>query len=204
MSYNITNENYVCVLYKRGLTLKELALIYKCSDTHIHRILKRNGVICRPSYIAKRNNIEKFWDNIQIGPIDYCWLWTKSTRKGGYGHVKWEGKDCCAHRLSYQFWYKCDIPSNLEVCHKCDNPKCCNPTHLFLGTTLDNVRDKVTKNRQARGTTNGKSKLTEDDVTKIKFLYKTKAITYTELGQMFCVSKSAIAHIIRGESWNWL
>lgn len=81
--------------------------------------------------------------------------------KDGYGLIQGydeNGKKLkmLAHRVSYQLYYHDDISSNDIICHKCDNPKCINPLHLFKGTHADNVADKVAKGRQAKGTQNGR------------------------------------------------
>jgi hypothetical protein len=77
---------------------------------------------------------------------DGCWYWTGSTQTKGYGHFI----NHSTHRLSYHT-YKNHDPGNLNVCHTCDNRLCVNPDHLWLGTHLDNVMDKVRKGRQSRG-----------------------------------------------------
>ena len=83
-----------------------------------------------------------------------CLVWTRSTRGGGYGKV-WDGTTLVAtHRAAYELAYGA-IPDGLLVMHSCDNPPCCNPEHLFLGTNQDNSDDKVAKGRQPKGETHG-------------------------------------------------
>lgn len=89
--------------------------------------------------------IESFEKFIFYSP-DGCWYWLGALQSKGYGQFRNRG----AHRVSYMLYKNVD-PGNLNVCHSCDNRMCVNPNHLWLGTHLDNVMDKVMKGRQSRG-----------------------------------------------------
>ena len=78
-----------------------------------------------------------------------CHIWTASVNHKGYGTVGFNGKTYRAHRVSYTI-YKGQIPDGLQVCHRCDNPPCVNPAHLFLGTQSDNEKDKIAKGRNSQ------------------------------------------------------
>lgn len=90
---------------------------------------------------------ERFCAKYFINPANHCWEWTAVLNEWGYGQFKYERKMQLAHRVSYVL-HKGEIPDGLLVCHECDNPKCVNPDHLFLGTSSDNARDRNKKNRQ--------------------------------------------------------
>lgn len=78
---------------------------------------------------------------------DACWNWKGAIRQGGYGYFSWFGKNYAAHRLSYQLT-KGDIPKGMFICHKCNNPRCVNPSHLYIGDAKDNARDFVNSNKR--------------------------------------------------------
>lgn len=93
----------------------------------------------------KKSTTERFWSKVNIVEKE-CWEWQASLDYFGYGNFYADGKNCRAHRYSWTI-HKGNIPKGLLVCHKCDNPKCINPDHLFLGTHLDNAFDMVEKGR---------------------------------------------------------
>ena len=129
-----------------------------------------------------------------------CWEWTASKCKDGYGLFSVNGKLTNAHRFSYQFFCG-EITGKMFTCHKCDNPGCVNPKHLFLGTPKDNMLDKVKKNRQAKGSKNGKSKLKENDILEIRKMLNSGS-TGREIAKQFGIHPSIITRIKHGGIWS--
>lgn len=140
----------------------------------------------------------RFWDNVDVRRPNECWPWTGYTDRDGYGRMSVSGRKRQAHRIAYRLKYR-DRPP--VVMHRCDNPPCCNPLHLKGGTQGENVRDKVRKDRQAKGSANGRAKLTEDQVVEIKRLLRAGDISQAEIARTFRISKSVIRDIRRGRTW---
>lgn len=113
--------------------------------------------------------------NVAVKPFTGCWEW-KGSKKRGYGHtiigsrVDGTRRNIAAHRLSYETFIG-PIADGMEVCHRCDNPSCVNPEHLFLGTRQDNIDDREAKQRNnpPKGSSNGRAKLSEADVLSARF-----------------------------------
>jgi hypothetical protein len=159
-----------------------------------------------------KSHIERFEASYMPEPMSGCWLWLGAERgSNGYGSIKVADKYIQAHRYSYQRFVG-EIPIGMLVCHRCDNPSCVNPYHLFLGTNQDNSDDKVRKNRQAKGKKlsdaqyenrpkggkNGNSKLNKDKVNQIRSLN----LPQRKIANIFGVSQALISKIKRKEMWN--
>ena len=112
-----------------------------------------------------------------------CWNWTQGTSSAGYGLVKFGGEQWIAPRL-YYFVFVGPIPEGVMVCHHCDNPRCVNPDHLFLGTAKDTHDDAVEKGRKPgrRGMRAPNAKLTDDQVRAIRADNRHQAVIGKEYG----------------------
>lgn len=134
-----------------------------------------------------------------------CWVWIASTNANGYG-TTWDGeRSWLAHRLLYTLLVG-EIPDGMLACHHCDNRRCVNPAHIFLGTDLDNMRDAIEKGRalKATGPANAKTKLTEADVADIRARYDSAPRKWgmlSALGREYGVGPTSIQRIVRREYW---
>jgi hypothetical protein len=116
----------------------------------------------------RKNSLNDIWKKVdKTSNSNGCWIYTAAKDNDGYGRFCFDGQNRMAHRIVYQLIYG-DIQSNQYICHTCDNPACVNPNHLFLGSPDDNMKDKVAKNRQAKGEMAGNSKLKENQVLDIR------------------------------------
>ncbi len=140
-----------------------------------------------------------------------CIEWQGTKDKKGYGITGICNKSLniekhtSTHRISWMVW-KGGIPEEMCVLHKCDNPSCFNPEHLFLGNRKDNSDDMIKKGRQhhLKGEDQPNSILTEEQVLKIRKLYKRWVYTVKILAKEFGVSETCIKEVIRGNSWKHL
>ena len=153
---------------------------------------------------GKRIPIEqRFWK--KVDKTSTCWNWIGNKTRLGYGQIGLggtEGKICLAHRISYELAHGV-IPKGLCILHKCDNPACVNPEHLWAGTQQENIRDRCLKGRSegSKGEKNGKAKLNRKLVKEIRELYKTNEFSHTGLAEVFNVSKATIYYIINNKHW---
>lgn len=98
-----------------------------------------------------RPAVERFWEKVSRGAAGACWIWRGWKTTGGYGQLTLPGdQKVMAHRFSYELHFG-PIADGLFACHRCDNPSCVNPAHLFLGTHLENMRDMIAKGRNVVG-----------------------------------------------------
>jgi len=156
-----------------------------------------------------KNHGDRFLSKVRLLGDNDCWEWQAGKNNKGYGRfhylISGKRKYGQAHRFSWLLFVG-KIPNGMLVCHSCDNPGCVNPKHLFIGSNQDNMDDRNRKNRQAKlkGSTNGFSKLKEEEVKEIKSLVFSGEHVYSEIAKRFNVCQSTISAIANGQNWSWL
>lgn len=147
---------------------------------------------------------ERFQDAVDRGTEDQCWEFQWHRNKQGYGKFFFRGSCWQAHRVAYTLT-KGEIPNGLDVLHTCDNPPCCNPAHLYVGTDADNTRDKIARNRlrPRKGERHGMHKMTEMEARDV--IAELRAGTPGRiLARKYGVTDTAISLIKRGINWRHL
>jgi hypothetical protein len=132
-----------------------------------------------------------------------CWEWMGALLNSGYGifsNSNLPRGQIRSHRLAYELTFG-PIPKDICVCHICDNPPCCNPNHLFLGTVLENNRDRKLKGRSPIGSRNVKAKLTEEQVLEIRKRYSETHNDISDMASEYGISPNEMYRVITGKTW---
>ncbi len=139
--------------------------------------------------------------NARSAAVGDCQEWQRPLNGGGYGSVRFEGKAWMAHRLSYTLNFG-PIPYGLQVLHRCDNPKCIKPSHLFLGSQRENMADMDEKGRRynSRGEASGAAKLNNDTVLEIRAMHESGE-TLKALAKRFGVHRVTVGLVVRRRTW---
>lgn len=142
-------------------------------------------------------HVERFIQ--KVTKTDGCWLWNANKDEHGYGLVWIQNRRYFAHRVSYQIHTAVE-PGDLHVLHRCDNPSCVNPDHLFLGTQRDNVLDCAAKGRTSRGEKRYSAKLTDETARRVIELRKS-GVLIEAVAKMFGVSPATVSKVANRKIW---
>jgi hypothetical protein len=146
--------------------------------------------------------LERFWSKVDCsGGPDACWPWTAAFDSWGYGQFRVDGKNVIASKFAFKI--ENELPPGLNVLHKCDNPPCCNPGHLYAGTHKQNAADMVTRGRHAHGERGGLAKLTDLQVLEARLRFRPKHPVHgcTAMAKEFGVSVQSLHLAITGKQW---
>lgn len=174
--------------YADSFWIKKRFCSLSCASTYGHAMRERVSVE------------ERFWSAIDKspgqGPNGDCWEWTLGRLEWGYGRFAVGRGEVKAHRMAYELAVG-PVPDGLMVCHHCDNPPCCNPSHLFVGDGFDNMGDMAAKGRSLQGVKHHKAKLSDDDVRAIRVDTRRQV----EIAEEYGVSRGLVGHIKRRLIW---
>ena len=158
---------------------------------------------CQGAFVSRemsKDVADLFWPKVSIGSQNECWEWCGHRHPFGYGWFNDKGRPTNAHRVAYALTHG-PIPDGYFVCHSCDNPPCCNPSHLWLGTPAENTQDMDVKGRRVvvtrLGTSHHHAKLTPEIAKNIV----ASKLSNKALAQKYGVTSSAIYNVRKGKSW---
>lgn len=151
---------------------------------------------------------ERFWEKVDKRSPDECWEWQACKGKHGYGFIqmgKGTKRSERAHRVSYELHFG-KIPNGLHVCHRCDNPSCVNPNHLFVGTHLDNMDDMIAKGRNSppprndvRGELCGRARFTNKQVRALRDEFKQANMKIHAFAKLKGIPNATMWRIIKNK-----
>lgn len=202
------------LIYRLYVTEKkstpEIGRILGYSHQTIWRWFKKHDIPIRTLSESKMGQLnshyrpfkERFWEKVNVIGVDECWEWM-GAKSHGYGLIGVNGKMIGTHVISWEL-HNSAVPDGLCVCHHCDNRKCVNPTHLFLGTLADNIQDMIKKNRQARGENHGLAKLKDEQVLEIRIKYSTGEFTQKQLAEEYKIDQAGISNIVNRKTWKYI
>jgi len=153
---------------------------------------------------------ERFWKRIKTGNPDECWPWSGAHNEHGYGSVCKDGVLRKAHRVAWELTFG-KIPEGKWVLHKCDNPPCCNPNHLYIGTIVENTKDAIERKRfrsgdqhwmkKHIGSANPNTKLKEETVRLVLLEASQKLLNANQISKKFNIPRTTLRRIIDRVTW---
>lgn len=144
-------------------------------------------------------SISRFWRSIEIGSEEECWHWSGDSQDG-YGVFYYQGRMRPAHELALSFSTGELRPAGFDTCHSCDNPPCCNPSHLRFGTRQSNVDDMVERGRGLIGEKSPQAKLTDELVRTIR-TRRLNGARQKDLAEQYGLSDGYVSEIVNGLVW---
>jgi len=149
-----------------------------------------------------KDDADRFWAKVDRRGPNECWEWKEYRDRDGYGAFNLGGRPYGSHRISLLLATGA-IPDGMLACHKCHNPACVNPRHLYWGTPADNVRDMIEAGRERYlfGEDNPCSRLSWDEVRRIRDDYARGVLSQAKMGEEYGLSQRAISKVVRNETW---
>lgn len=203
--YHVT-KRFGLLFVKKYLGNRYYECICDCGKTKIvagGNLIRGHVTSCGCLRSINRKNYDADMKNKLLAKIKYindCWEWQGSLHRQGYGHFPYKRKILLAHRVSWNL-FNGYIPENIKVCHKCDNPKCINPEHLFLGSQKENVDDMFQKKRKDhQGEKHPRAKLTKEKVLEIRQMIE-KGISQEIICKKYNITNGHVGSIKHRRTW---
>lgn len=156
--------------------------------SHVNAGNRGGSLLCKSHAL-----LERFWENVDVKGEDECWEWTAAKTTAGYGVIYWNSENTYAHRLSLELDNR-PIPARFHACHKCDNPPCVNPKHLFVGSPRENMLDKVSKGRHPKGENHYAAKLLDSEIAEMRKLVAENGII-VDIAKRFNVTSGYVVEV---------
>lgn len=151
--------------------------------------------------VSRTDVLSRFWAKVLL--TDGCWMWQGATAAhSGHGMFRAGRRNVLAHRFMYEYWHRKELGPNDFVLHDCGHAACVNPSHLYLGTQLQNMRDRDRHGTTARGERSGKAKLTNDQATEIRQRYAAGGVSMQRLAAEYKVGNTTIRSVIKGWTYS--
>lgn len=144
---------------------------------------------------------ERFGDRILLNEVTGCQDWTGKKDRDGYGVFREAGQDVRAHRAAWEAAHGRPVPRGFVVAHRCDRPSCVNPEHLEAKPQRENIADRQRRDRQAKGSRNGRAKLTEEQVAAAKRALSDGTMPDARIARLLGVTPSVVRDIKSGKTW---
>ena len=198
-----------------GRNTKKVKRCPECGKEHFEKTIYcskecKKSVLDRNRVISNKTADKRFWTKVDIKEKNECWNWTFSIDPSGYGSgIRYNGKKYNSHKMAWILTYG-EVPKGMWVLHNCKNRKCCNPSHLYLGTRSERmmlaVKEgtagilRIKRHSPAKGEKNGNHILFEKDIVEIRKLI-TAGIKLSEIAEIYKVNRQTISDIKYNKSW---
>lgn len=196
----VINNDKINLIYRLRLSVANSPLGQTLLSIGERLFVMKMETIDIPS--LTQDQLKIFWSRVEAKGPDECWEWKGTIQDFGYGLFPLNGLQLRTHRVMW-FIKHGKIPDGMFVCHHCDNPPCVNPSHLFLGTYLKNIQDKVEKGRNPHGENHYATELTPEQVMEIRQINGSRkwGTGYRALAKKYGVSRSIIRDAAKEITW---
>jgi len=193
--YPLSDEQIIAIRKRYaegGISQRKLGEEYGVTQGVVYYLLRRRELGRSKATRFGVSSEARFWKSVE--KTNYCWIWIKQKNRRGYGKFSLKNKTIAAHKYSYEL-VKGAVPDGLYVCHKCNNPSCVNPDHLYAGTNSQNTLDSVVSG------THRTAKLNFEMAQQIRKIYAGGGVTQKQIGEKYGVGGDIVSEIVNHKIW---